>query len=113
MSRTGTSIIKKDQNSFYKEGKRGYARCSIKKLHKGKVLHNCDSSPGSSGGPIICNIESKGWSYVSVNNGGKCWVDGVEKFKTCYSKYGGETYRVKNKHDRVYGSGGSFIEPFN
>ena len=108
---TGKSAIKQNSGSLYDADKRGYARCQIKENIEGKVIHDCDSTGGTSGGPIFCRVNDK-WSYVSVNNGGACIFNGKKDLAKCHDVDGGHDYLVQDKSNRIYGSGGSFSYDF-
>lgn len=96
---------------------RGMAPCKILGIIEdqsnsevGKLFHNCDTLPGSSGGPIVCKPNGGRWSLVGINNGGKCRIDGKTRRPECYAVDRGPLITTADPDNLVYGTAGTFLD---
>jgi hypothetical protein len=81
---SGVPIPGTKMQSYYPGGKKGITKCEILDVGSdGSTYHDCDSLPGSSGGPIVCKVGAV-WKYVTTNTGGKCEKDGVRRTDLCH-----------------------------
>ena len=52
---------------------RGMASCKVYGVDdEGVVIHDCDSFPGSSGGPLVCRHEET-WKLAGIHDGDTCY----------------------------------------
>jgi hypothetical protein len=108
---SGVPIPGTKRLNYYPKGKRGITKCKILDVGSdGMTYYDCDSLPGSSGGPIVCKVGTT-WKYVSTNNGGACQKDGVVRKDLCHVVNNGPKITLnRTTKTHMYGNGGTFEE---